>query len=109
MAESARLDGNEGRARVCARRAAGLAAQEFLERNGFQHFAQAHGRSRTTSAYQALQVLAQYSGLAPDLRQSARYLTLRVNDDFLLPASVDLIAEARKLCERLAGKDDRDS
>jgi hypothetical protein len=33
-ADLARLSGNEGRARVCARRAAGIAARAFLTRHG---------------------------------------------------------------------------
>jgi hypothetical protein len=34
LAERARANGNEGRARVCARRAAGIAAREYLTRKG---------------------------------------------------------------------------
>ena len=34
MAEAARLSGNEGRSRVCARRAAGHIAGEYIHRKG---------------------------------------------------------------------------
>lgn len=92
-ARRARLEGNEGRARVCARRAAGGAAREFLTRRGV--------RLRTASAYDALLALAQFPGLAPDLRMAASHLTLRVTEAFSLPIAVDLIAEAEKLIEAM--------
>ncbi len=92
-AEQARARGNDGQARVCARRAAGIAAREYFAR---------HGRAvRTPSAYDVLGLLADEPLLSPELKQSAAYLTLRVNEEFNLPVDVDLIAEARKLCEKL--------
>ncbi len=91
----ARQMGNEGRARVCARRAAGLAARDFLEKRGFNE-------PRTASAYELLRLLAEYPGLPPDLRQAAGQLTMRVDEAFDLPAGTDLIEAARRLCDRLA-------
>ena len=88
-AERARLVGNEGRARVCARRAAGIAARDFLTRHGV--------RSSDASAYAVLQALAEFPGLAPHLRTAAVHLTTRVTEEFTLPMDVDLVAEARKL------------
>ncbi len=88
-AERARLNENEGRARVCARRAAGMAARDFLRRQGVQ--------TRNSSAYETLKTLAVYAGLAPELRSAAEHLTTRVNEEFTLPVDVDLIAEARNL------------
>jgi len=92
-AEAARAAGNEGRARVCARRAAGLAARDFWERR--------QGGRRGDSAYDLLRQLAELPGLDPELRQAARHLTLRVSEAFRLPDDVDLIADARILCARL--------
>ncbi len=92
-AEQARARGNEGQARVCARRAAGIAAREYFTRRG--------SIVRTPSAYDLLSLLADDSLLSADLKQSVAYLTLRVNEEFKLPVDVDLIAEARKLCEEL--------
>ena len=92
-AEKARARGNEGQARVCARRAAGIAAREYFTRRG--------EIIRTPSAYDLLNRLAEEQSLSAELRQSARYLTLRVNEEFKLPVNVDLIAEARKLCAEL--------
>ncbi len=92
-AEEARARGNEGRARVCARRAAGLAARQYLARQGQS--------VRTPSAYDLLTLLAENAHLSADLRQAAAYLTLRVDEEFRLPAQVDLIAEAKKLVTAL--------
>jgi hypothetical protein len=93
-ADIARRAGNEGQARVCARRAAGKAARDFLARQGVE--------LRNTSAYTALQILAEFPGLAPDLRTAARHLTIRVTGAFTLPVDVDLIADAHKLVGELS-------
>ena len=92
-AEQARANGNEGQARVRARRAAGIAAREYFARRGRV--------VHTPSAYDLLNLLAEDSSLSADLRQAAAHLTLRVDEEFKLPVGVDLIAEARKLCEGL--------
>lgn len=92
-AESARAQGNEGQARVCARRAAGIAIREYYTRRR-QHV-------RTPSAYDLLQKLTNEPQLSPELKQAAAYLTLRVNEEFKLPVDVDLLNEARKLCDGL--------
>lgn len=92
-AERARARGNEGQARVCARRAAGIAAREY--------FAQ-HGEIiRTPSAFDLLKLLSEDSSLSDDLRQLAAHLTLRVNEEFKLAADLDLIVEAKQLCDEL--------
>jgi hypothetical protein len=88
-AERARLAGNEGRARVCARRAAGIAARVYLARQGL--------RLSDRSAYTALQALAEFPGLAPDLRAATLHLITRVTEEFTLPLEADLIDDARKL------------
>jgi hypothetical protein len=95
----ARLAGNEGRARVCARRAAGMAARDFLTWN--------RSRPAGGNAYQSLLALSEFHGLTPDMRAAALHLTLRVNEEFTLPVEVDLIADARKLCETLSKDHDR--
>lgn len=92
-AEQARARGNEGQARVCARRAAGIAAREYLTRRG--------ETIRTPSAYDLLNMLKDDPHLPPDLKQIAEHLTLRVNEEFKLPVDVDLIVEARKFCKEI--------
>jgi hypothetical protein len=94
-AEQARARGNEGQARVCARRAAGIAVREYLARQGI--------RSPSVSAYDLLNMLKNDPRLAqrPDLQQIADHLTLRVTEEFKLPVNADLVAEARMFCEKL--------
>ncbi|MGE5071876.1 MAG: hypothetical protein ACM3MF_00470 [Anaerolineae bacterium] len=89
----ARTRGNEGQARVCARRAAGIAARDFLARRG--------SPPRTSSAYDLLKLLAEDIALPAAIQERAAILTLRVDEEFKLPPGVDLIAEARLLCESL--------
>ncbi|HEX2994112.1 MAG TPA: hypothetical protein VHP14_04790 [Anaerolineales bacterium] len=92
-ASRARLRGNEGQARVCARRAAGIAAREYLIRQGI--------RPPSASAYDLLNLLKEDPRLSPDLQRIADHLTVRVTEEFRLPVDADLIAEARKFCEEL--------
>ena len=92
-AVQARGRGNEGQARVCARRAAGIAVREYLIRRGI--------RPPSASAYDLLNLLKEDPRLSPDLRQIADHLTVRVTEEFKLPVDADLIAEARKFCEEL--------
>lgn len=94
MAEEARSVSNEGRARVCARRAAGIAAREYLIRTG--------KKSRTPSAYDLLNLVAQDPGLPESIRERANRLIQPVDEDFKLPAHIDLIEEARDLCDELS-------
>jgi hypothetical protein len=92
-ATAARSRGNEGRARVCARRAAGIAVRAYLAQ-----------RNAPAVAASTLDLLEQLRGdprLAPDLASVINHLTLRVDEDFGLPAGVDLVAEARQLRDGL--------
>ena len=93
LARQARKSGNEGKARVCARRAAGMALRKFFERSRIS----AMGKS----SYQLIQTFADLPGLDPRLRQSAINLSVKVNESFNLPEEVDLISEANFLCEFL--------
>jgi hypothetical protein len=97
QADAAHAAGNEGRARVCARRAAGLAARIFLTRHDVRLIDATRDKARLSSAYEALQTLAQFPGLAPNLKQAALHLTMRVNAEFHLPAGINLIDEAHLL------------
>jgi HEPN domain-containing protein len=92
-ASQARGRGNEGQARVCARRAAGIAAREYLTRRGIP--------PRSASAYDLLNLLKEDALLSPDLRSIADHLTVRVTEEFRLPVDVDLVEEARTFCEEL--------
>jgi len=92
-AQQARINKNEGQARVCARRAAGIAIREYLTRNGT--------RIPSMSAYDLLNLLKEDALLSPDLKLVTDHLTVRVTEDFELPVQADLIAEARVLCDWL--------
>jgi hypothetical protein len=88
-ADAARLRGNEGRARVCARRAAGIVAREYLESKGLY--------PPNASGLDVLDTLRFDPDLPPEALPLIDHLTQRVDEGFRLPAGVDLIADARKL------------
>jgi hypothetical protein len=92
-AQQARINKNEGQARVCARRAAGIAIREYLTRKGTQ--------VPSMSAYDLLNLLKEDTLLPPDMQLIVDHLTVRVTEDFELPVDADLIAEARILCDWL--------
>lgn len=93
-AQQARARGNEGQARVCARRAAGLAIREYLARRGTP--------TKNASAIDLLHQLREDPAISPDLKSLIDHLTLRVDEEFSLPLAVDLIADAKQLCDMLA-------
>ncbi len=93
QAERARAKGNEGQARVCARRAAGIAIRDYLIRHGI--------RPPSRSAHDLLNLIKDHAALPPDLKLVADHLTLRVTEDFKLPIEADLVAESKTLCEWL--------
>lgn len=92
-ATQARVNGNEGQARVCARRAAGIAIRDYYTRNGIP--------LPSRSAHDLLNLIKEQTLLPPDLKLVADHLTLRVTEEFKLPLDVDLIAEAKSLCDWL--------
>ena len=92
-AQQARINKNEGQARVCARRAAGIAIRENLSRKGI--------RVPSMSAYDLLNLLKENTNLPPNVQLIADHLTVRVTEDFELPFEADLVAEARALCDWL--------
>lgn len=92
-AAQARGRGNEGQARVCARRAAGIAVREYLTRRGI--------RPPSVSAYDLLNLIKEDAHLSPDLKLIADHLTVRVTEDFKLPVDADLVEEAKTFCEEL--------
>ena len=96
-AQQARIARNEGQARVCARRAAGIAIREYLSRKGT--------RIPSMSSYDLLNLLKENADLSPDLRLIVDHMTVRVTEEFQLPYDADLIAEARTLCDRLLNSD----
>ncbi|MBL8049820.1 MAG: hypothetical protein JNM46_01235 [Anaerolineales bacterium] len=93
QAVKAREQGKEGQARVCARRAAGLAIKDYLTRKGIH--------PPSVSALDLLNYIKEETLLPADLKLVTEHLTLRVTEEFKLPIEADLIAESRQLCEWL--------
>jgi len=91
QAHKARAMGNEGQARVCARRAAGIAIREWYKRRAEAGW---HG-----DAMKQLQRL-QADMLAPEeVRAAARRLTTVVSLDHRLPFADDPIEDAQGIIE----------
>ncbi|MBN2547644.1 MAG: GNAT family N-acetyltransferase [Anaerolineales bacterium] len=93
QAQAARQAGNEGKARVCARRAAGIAVGEYFRRKGIA--------SPGVSAYDRLRALIQMSELPPGAAELASHLLLKVNERYQLPIPADLAEDARQLAKIL--------
>jgi hypothetical protein len=92
-AKLARSEGFEGRARVCARRAAGLAIREFHKSKG--------ASGLRANAYDLLVGLRDEPELSRESRQAVDLLLLKVDEEFSLPEEVDLLVEARRLIDEL--------
>lgn len=88
-AEDARNAGNEAKARVCARRAAGLAIETFYHSHGHPL-----KDSSAISSIRALQADAQAN---PGWKEIAGLLLTRVNEDYSFPSQLDVIGETRRL------------
>lgn len=93
QAEVARNNGNEGRARVCARRAAGIVIGEYLLQHGLP--------DQGPSAYDRLNYLLSLPSLPDSVKEIVNHFIVRVDPDFNLPIDADLIADARWLEENL--------
>lgn len=91
-AYQARAQGLEGKARVCARRAAGWAAQVYLARSTAIF---------PTTAFAALQALSTSLSDNSDFHLLLDHLTMRVDESYHLPPGIDLLAEAALLIQSL--------
>lgn len=89
---AARESGNEGRARVCARRAAGVVIGEYLQRNDIPVPATALDR---------LRMLASDPDFSNEVRELAGRFLVRLTPDYQLPIEADLLVDARRLAEIL--------
>lgn len=89
----ARSKGNEGMARVCARRAAGIIVGEYLARQGYI--------LDTPSTLVQLRYLIDLPETSEAVRTSAEKLLTRLDTDHKFPMDADLIAEARWLAHEL--------
>jgi hypothetical protein len=95
-AEISRQAGNEGRARVCARRAAGLIAEEYFNRHDIL--------VDKASSIARLRRLKELPQIPDETKQVIEHFLLHTTQDHNLPIDVDLIAEARWLSMNLLGE-----
>jgi hypothetical protein len=100
-AYKARENGNEGRARVCARRAAGWAIQIYLDKKGID--------LNTPSALDHIKFLAAQNDTPSDIKETLKYFTQKVIKDspdeeayWPLP-EIDLLEKAHWLAEKILG------
>jgi hypothetical protein len=92
----ARASGLEGRARVCSRRAAGLAIKEFL--------IEKYNNYHSNSLFDLIVDQTIRDFLPPQLFDSLDRLSLKVNEQFQLPTGVDLISDAKLVITLLEAK-----
>lgn len=96
MAKTARRSGNEGRARVCARRAAGHITGEYIVRNYINFDSES-----------ALERLG-YLGSSPEINSNQReiisHFLVHTTPEHQLPIDADLIADVKLLARQLLGE-----
>jgi len=93
MAYDARKNGNEGMARVCARRAVGIIIGEYIQRNNLP--------DPGPNAYDRINFFIGTPLVPKEYQETVRYFTIRVTPEFQLPINKDLIEEANLLKTRL--------
>lgn len=97
QAENSRQEGNEGKARVCARRAAGHVAGEYLRRQGIQ--------IETMNALNRIKETVERSELTDETKAILEHFLIHTTPDFKLPVNVDLIEDVRHLAHELLNED----
>jgi len=97
LAKQSRIEGNEGRARVCARRAAGAAVQTHLQRTGLS--------PEPGNAMQSIMLFKSIMDLPERVQIALDWLLQRVDEDYNLPPEVDLIQEADIVIRFVEGKE----
>jgi hypothetical protein len=94
---AARRAGNEGKARVCARRAAGWALGPYIRSQ--------EGRWSSRNALRALAWLQADRGSPEPLREAAGRLGTRIRRDHTLPFNEDVLADAVAIVSHFLGED----
>jgi hypothetical protein len=90
---SANMEGNEGMARVCARRAARIIIGEYLHRQGYTHL--------DRSIYGRLEIFNMLPGITSNQKKVANHFLLKVDLDHRLPGEVDLVRDVQWLANSL--------
>lgn len=92
-AEIARSKGNEGMARVCARRAAGIAIEEYLDKTA--------NKFESNSTLAKLEYINSLPIIPDNIKKTISDLLIHVTPEHTHPRNSDLVSEARKLREEL--------
>ncbi len=96
QAQTARTAGNEGMARVCARRAAAIVIGEYLERHGYARL--------KDNAYDRLSRFMTLPDIDDQLKEVCSHFLLKVDHQHRLPGDPDLVAEVYGLERSLLGE-----
>ena len=96
MARTARISGNEGRARVCARRAAGHVIGEYLSRSEITFASE--------SALERLRYLNSSPQITDQQRETIGHFLVHTAPDHKLPIEADLIEDVHLLARQLMGE-----
>lgn len=99
LGHQARKKGNEGRARVCARRAAGWAIQSIYSPGPGESYPEGN-------AYRFLLWFKDEGRFPPNLREAAERLTARVDEDFSLPFDQDPLDDAALIVDWILALDE---
>lgn len=98
-AKRSRESGNEGKARVCARRAAGYALEAYL--------LSTFDRNPSKNAYLNLKWFAERKTVPSNLRAAAKRLSTHVGKNHEIPFDEDPLDDARLLIEALLNPQDK--
>ena len=93
-AEAARQDSNDGKARVCARRAVALATEEWLARRPLPRW--------RGDAMEHLRQIQQDASFPLPIRQAAERLSTPVTRQHEAPFTTDPVADARLIIAQLS-------
>jgi hypothetical protein len=93
-AEAAWNEGNEGKARVCARRAVGLSTKDWLEHHPVRRW--------RGDAMEHLRQIQQDASFPLSIRQAAQRLSTTVNRQQTAPFTTDPIGDAKLIIAHLA-------
>lgn len=96
QARQAQAEGNPGKARVCARRAAGLAIRAYYQRR--------EGPGWGGDAMTQLKRLQADESVPEPVRQAAARLTTKVDLEHTLPFEEDPVEDARGIIRYWAGE-----
>ncbi len=98
VARQAHADGLEGKARVCARRAVGVALRDY--------FSQRKPQIAHLAVVELIQAYGEQPNINQHLREICTHLLTRVDVDYNLPASIDLLSDAKALIDAIVEEED---